>query len=279
MVGLGAIVFTSFFLLTVSFFLVFGLHFALHRPIKEVVANFWPEKLKILLTVFIISKITYMGSKLTFTSDFTPVVYAIEGNTVALFQSFSSPILTVFMLLIYLIGYPLILLLTFFKLQEISKELDVKYAASYILCTLMAFPFFLLTPVTVTGYFLEGVQPLLHENNIFLKQMLITFGNQQNDLPSLHTGLSVVAALYARKYTGRYGLIAGVLTALIILSTFYLGIHWLMDGVVGLLIGVLSFYLVDREIVTFEKVSPALRRSVESYLFKYKKSFAKFWSE
>jgi len=54
--------------------------------------------------------------------------------------------------------------------------------------------------------------------------------------PSLHTGLSVLAALYARKVDSRYANTVTALTVGIVFSTLYLGIHWVIDAVFAMLL-------------------------------------------
>ena len=82
---------------------------------------------------------------------FTGAIYAIEGATVAVFQAFVSMPLTVLATGVYLVGFPFVVLFTYFKLKAHDEEEAYRYALAYITVVVCAVPFFLLFPVKVSS--------------------------------------------------------------------------------------------------------------------------------
>ncbi|GAA0656627.1 phosphatase PAP2 family protein [Salarchaeum japonicum] len=178
---------------------------------------------------------------------FTDAVYAVEGGTVAVLQSVASPPLTWTLAVVYLVAFPVLVPLTYFALKSYASDRDARrYAVSYVLVVLLAVPFFLRFPVSIPAFYPPaGVEPLVFVTPEVEAGMLAT-DSMLKAFPSLHTGLSVLAALYARKTTRRYALAAGGTTALIVVSTFYLGMHWLVDAAAATLIAGVAYALAHR---------------------------------
>ena len=167
---------------------------------------------------------------------YTNVIYAIEGGTVELFQIVANPVLTVFFTTIYLVGFPFVVIFTYFKVKAHSPRQAYRYAFAYATLVLLAVPFFILFPVKITSLYLSNVQPLMYELSPVIRHGVYSTDTLVKAFPSLHTGLSVLAALYARKADERYANTIAVVTGCIILSTIYLGVHWITDAVVALLL-------------------------------------------
>lgn len=181
--------------------------------------------------------------------QFTRTIYELEGATVAVFQTVTTEQLTVLFAVVYLVGFPFIVLFTYFKLKATDPEQARRYAIGYVSLVLLSAPFFLLVPVRVTGYVLPEVEPLLYESHAVIASGVTATDTLMKALPSLHTGLSVLAAIYAQKTDRRYGMTAGILAVTIVLSTFYLGIHWLTDAVLAVALVIVAYWLsqsVDR---------------------------------
>lgn len=170
---------------------------------------------------------------------FTASVHELEGSTVAVFQTVTSEPLTILFGVIYLVGFPFIVLFTYFKLKVHEPEQARRYAMAYVCLVLIAAPFFLLFPVHVVGYEVASVEPLLYEFHPVIQAGAGATDTLMKAFPSLHTGLSVLAAVYAQKTDRRYARMAGVLAVAIVVSTFYLGIHWLSDaGIAVVMVGI-----------------------------------------
>lgn len=160
----------------------------------------------------------------------TTAIYGFEGDLVASFQSVTHPVLTQLSILAYLFLYPALLLLTYIGLKRVGGGRHIDYAITYTAVVVVSTPFFFFVPVGVTGYTLPGVEPLLYESSGIIGAFVTNIDTLQKALPSLHTGLSVTASLHAPR---GYERVSWAATALIVLSTLYLGIHWVSDIVVG----------------------------------------------
>lgn len=174
---------------------------------------------------------------------FTSTIYQIEGATVGVFQTIVSTPLTVLFTAIYLVGFPFVVLFTYFKLKAHDEEEAYRYALAYICLVVLAVPFFILTPVKITSYYLSGVEPLMYELSPVIQQGVYATDTLVKAFPSLHTGLSVLAALYARKADARYANTVAIIASGIVLSTLYLGVHWLLDAVFGVVLVLLAYYI------------------------------------
>ena len=179
---------------------------------------------------------------------FTWLIYELEGPIVVAFQAITSAPLTLFFTAAYLVGFPVIVLFTYFKLKAHDEREARRYALAYVVLVLLALPFFLFFPVGIPALYPGvSVQPLIFDVSPVIRSGMLATDTMVKAFPSLHTGLAVLAALYARKATPRYAVTAFVLTGIIVLSTFYLGIHWLVDAVFAVvLVGVA--YWVSRRI-------------------------------
>lgn len=160
----------------------------------------------------------------------TDAVYALEGDIVELFQPMVHPVAVWFFITVYILVYACLLLSTYIGLKREGRGRHVAYATTYTVVILVSTPVFYFVPVGVTGYYLDGVEPLLYEFGAGIGSSMTTVDTLQKALPSLHTGLSLTASLYA---PDGYRLLSWTATALVVLSTLYLGIHWLVDLAAG----------------------------------------------
>lgn len=177
---------------------------------------------------------------------FTSTIYDIEGATVAAFQGTTATPLTVLFTAVYLVGFPFLVLFTYFKLKAHDPEEAYRYAMAYVCMVLLAVPFFILFPVKITSLYLYQVEPLMYELSPVIQQGIYATDTLVKAFPSLHTGLSVLAALYARKADAAYASTAAVLAVAIVLSTLYLGIHWLTDLIFALVLVGPAYYASRR---------------------------------
>jgi hypothetical protein len=186
---------------------------------------------------------------------FTRLIYEFEGAVVTAFQSVTSAPLTVIFTVAYLVGFPTVVLFTYFKVKAHDEREARRYALAYVVLVLLAVPFFVFVPVGIPAlYPAVAVEPLIFEVSPVIRAGMLATDTMVKAFPSLHTGLSVLAALYARKAGPRYAAAASALTSLIVLSTFYLGIHWLTDAAFAVvLVGVA--YWVSRRVAP-ERVLP-----------------------
>ncbi|MFC5970412.1 phosphatase PAP2 family protein [Halomarina salina] len=195
---------------------------------------------------------------------FTNYVYELEGPAVATFQSVTAIVpewaayaLTAFFTVAYLVGFPFIVLFTYFKLKAHDEGQARRYAMAYIVLVLLAVPFFLLFPVGIPGLYLLEVRPLMLDFNPIIRAGVMATDTLVKAFPSLHTGLSVLAALYARNASEKYSRLVSALAFIIVLSTLYLGIHWLTDALAAAVLAAGVYWFTQR--VDPDRFNPVAR--------------------
>jgi len=264
------VVFTAITVSLVTLTMFIGLHLLLERPLTYIYHNLGLKTLKIVLAALIVSKMANGVSFFQYSEMFTDLVYGFEGLLVGVFQSFTHPMLTLAFIGVYLVLYPVLIILTYFKLHTLENNADMKYAGSYILLTAISTPFFFLFPVEVSGYYAEAIEPLLYNFHPMIKNGITSFDPLTKAMPSLHTGLSVLAFLYANKYTDGYAHFSLIATVLVIISTFYLGVHWISDAVVGAILATVSFKLVDSGYIKSDFLPEKLKTKAYTFLDDFK---------
>ena len=192
--------------------------------------------------------VNVMGISLDY--DLARYIFLIEGSKVSMFQAFTNPALTYVSSFIYIFGFSFLLTFTFifFLMTKQLKTLK-EYTVALSFIYMVAFPFYIFTPVEVTGHTLPGVMPLLYNLS-----PLITNGMRavdpffDNCFPSLHAALSILAMLFIIFRTDLRGLkiLAVFITLAIQFTIFYLGIHWITDFIAGIILALLSYYLATK---------------------------------
>lgn len=168
----------------------------------------------------------------------TDYVYRLEGPTVAAFQSVATVVpewaayaLTGVLTAAYLVGFPFVVLFTYVKLKTHDETQARRYAMAYCVLVALAVPLFALFPVDVPGLYLLDVRPLMLDFNPVVRAGATA--TLAGTFPGLTTGLSVLAALYARDTTEGYARVAAALAVVVVFSSLYLGVHWLTDAAVA----------------------------------------------
>ena len=183
----------------------------------------------------------------------TDNIQAIEGNFVAVVQSFETTFLTGYFTWVYIYGYVFLLvfpLLAYVALseRETLKKLLVAYTLNYLLGLVLYTIFYAYGP--------RNTDPVLFANLLYDTGRQYQFltgsvNDPTNVFPSLHTSLSATAAIFAYKTREEYPIwlaVATVLAVSVIISTMYLGIHWATDVVAGIVLAGTCVYLADRYI-------------------------------
>lgn len=222
------------------------------KSLRMVINGYWPYMVAAGISYGLVQLQYEIRRVLNLTGqqDYTALTYSIEGNRVAVFQSFVSPYLTYAMSFIYLILFSFIIIFTFvlFIYTDNIKGLE-RYTIIFIVNYAVALPFYIFMPLKVTGFYVQGVEPLLYNLHPIVYDGVRSIDPYlTNNFPSLHTSLSISALLVAVYYTDirKYKVFTLVSTVLVILSIFYLGIHWLTDMLGGILLAVLAFCLMRR---------------------------------
>ncbi|MBW6518778.1 MAG: phosphatase PAP2 family protein [ANME-2 cluster archaeon] len=183
-------------------------------------------------------------------ADYTGYLVMIEGDLVSHFQSFATPLLTYLTAFVYLMAFSFLMVFTFIVLIY-TRNLHAleEYTIAFILIYIVAFPFYIFIPIAVTGHTLPNVSTLLYDLSPIIEHgVRIADPLLDNDFPSLHAALSIMATLVVvfRTNLERYKVFSIVSTLAILFSTLYLGIHWITDLVGGILLALVSYYIATR---------------------------------
>ncbi|PYI53314.1 phosphatase PAP2 family protein [Paenibacillus flagellatus] len=176
-------------------------------------------------------------------SDFTPSVYGLEGEFVAVFQRlFENGFLTSVLSFFYVVVFPA-LMITSIAIYTYERNYKLFRAVCYAMMInyMIAIPFYLFFPVTEVHAFNPNVRFLMLDAFPTFETDYRPLSDLDNCFPSLHTSISVSMAVIAlRSKNGFWKVFAPVSAGIIIFSIFYLGIHWLMDMSAGMVLGLLA---------------------------------------
>ena len=201
----------------------------------------------------------------------TPLVHRLDGlllwpvypestpQFVVWLQSHGSPRLTTYFSFVYVFGYVFLLtfpLVAYLALPDARplRRTVVAYAANYLVGVGCYVAFVAYGPRNLIAGDVEG---LLFTQYTQYQFLTASVNHQTNVFPSLHTSLSVTAALLAwttREEYPPWPPIAAVLAVSVAVSTMYLGIHWATDVVFGAVLGWASVRIGRR----FEETPPSL---------------------
>ena len=102
-------------------------------------------------------------------------------------------------------------------------------------------------------YFLQSevIRPVLTGTDIFSKMVMNVYAgdNPFNDFPSLHTSLSTILAIHWVKINKPLGIVLGIWTALIVISTLLVKQHYIADMIFGLALAFGFSWLYTKVIV------------------------------
>ena len=227
----------------------------------------------VLLTAFVESKIIDIPLTKWTKLDFTPAVYAIEGNIVEILQKWMlNPVFTAYFAFVYqymffFILYFSILLYVLVDNRNLVQMISLSYFFNYII----ALPFYLFFPINeiwltnlayspVYGY--TNVIGLLHENNPSSEELLYAVSTINNTFPSLHTSIlfsiMLITIINIHQF---FSIFSSLMFFSIILSAIYLGIHWIIDILAGVAFAIIVVYLVKN--LEFELVFPFKIKSIK----------------
>jgi membrane-associated phospholipid phosphatase len=176
-------------------------------------------------------------------SDFTPSVFGLEGDFVAVFQRlFENDLLTSFLTFFYVVVFPAVMIASI-GIYAYQRNFKLFYAVCYALMInyMIAIPFYLFFPVTEVHAFNPNVKFLMLDAFPTFENEYRPLSDLDNCFPSLHTSISVTMAMIALKSkNGFWKVFAPACAAIIIFSIFYLGVHWLTDMAAGTVLGLLA---------------------------------------
>ncbi len=191
----------------------------------------------------------------TYGVDATPVLYAIEGNVVAWFQSIIPGVLLAYFVAAYTVGYAVLLVapaVVYFFGQSIQpiRRLLVAYAANYAVAVPVYAAVVAYGPRNADrGGGSTSAESTLIELLPDITAITVHINSNTNVFPSLHASLSVSVLLMAwttKAEFGRWFSLAAVLAGSVVVSTMALGIHWVSDVVAGIGLAVAAVAIATR---------------------------------
>ena len=121
------------------------------------------------------------------------------------------------------------------------------FVVALVLDYWISLPFFLLFPLPERWAFPDTSAILLSDLlRPWLIELIRPISGLDNSFPSTHTSMSVLVAFVAIRRRLRYRWTVAPLAAMVVLSTFVLGIHWLPDIVAGAALGIFAVLLAER---------------------------------
>lgn len=193
---------------------------------------------------------------------YTNWMFSIGGDAIRVLQDrLDYQVVVDLSIVIYVWVFTFILYFTPILLVFLDDKVTIrKYSIAMLFNYLVLLPFYILFPVTVTGFYSEsGVTPLLYINTNW-GRMVTSVDPLDNDFPSGHVSIALTTMLImmAAGWDRRgYVYFLAASLAGIVFAVLYLGVHWLADVFAGLALGVGATMLASNE-----KVQMAVDRHV-----------------
>jgi membrane-associated phospholipid phosphatase len=179
--------------------------------------------------------------------DYANMIVNFENGIIYWFSQNWNPALLYFFVLIYIIVYPFSVWfsLLYFVLDEQKKALkSLSYAL--VITYIIALPFYLFFPVTnvYTFYNLNSPLEIVIPN---IEQFFYKTTTCNNCLPSLHTAMTIFIA-YCGSLTNnkKFAYFTYFMMVSVIISVFYLSIHWITDVIAGAVTALVTIFLLER---------------------------------
>jgi membrane-associated phospholipid phosphatase len=183
---------------------------------------------------------------------YTNWIFSISGNAIRTLQDrLDYQIVVDVSVVVYVWLFTFILYFTPILLLCLDDRLTIRrYSVAMLFNYLVLVPFYILFPVTVTGFYAEsGLTPLLYINTNW-GRVVTSVDPLNNDFPSGHVSivLTTLLVLMSAGWDRRgyvYFLAASVIG--VVFVVLYLGVHWLADVFGGLVLAVGATMLASNE--------------------------------
>jgi membrane-associated phospholipid phosphatase len=170
-------------------------------------------------------------------TDYASLFISIEGTIVANISLHWNTILLAFFVIMYIVVYPFILWFStvYFCIDHQKKALH-SLSIGLLVLYIISLPFYLFFPVSnvyITNNLASSLTMIFpHIDHFFY---MTTTSN--NCFPSLHVGMSLLICWSAKQTNNkRYYFFTLFSLICVIISVFYLAIHWIIDVIGGILV-------------------------------------------
>lgn len=222
-------------------------------PALERLREVTPHVLVLVLVLVVNRLFRHLGQEFSWILDWniTPLIQAIENGLVAAIQSVATPWLTTYFVFAYVYGYSFLVVfpyVAYWVLEDSAplRQTILAYATNYGLGLVLYTLFISYGPRNLRY---GTVKPLLYDAYPQVQLLTSTVNANTNVFPSLHASLTITVVLLAYRTRETYPywfLLSLVLTASVVVSTMYLGIHWALDVVGGGLVALVSVRIAAR---------------------------------
>lgn len=183
---------------------------------------------------------------------YTNWMFSIGGNAIRVLQDrLDYQVVVDISIVTYVWIFTFVLYFTPVLLVCLDDRLAMRrYSIAMLFNYLVLIPFYVLFPVTVTGFYPDsGMTPLLYINTNW-GRVVTSVDPLNNDFPSGHVSM-VVTTLLVLMWAGwerrGYVYFVGVSLAGVVFAVLFLGVHWLADVFAGLVLGVGATALASNE--------------------------------
>lgn len=178
-------------------------------------------------------------------TDFAPTIKSLEGNIIASFSQYWTPIVVSFFVLMYIAVYPFILWFSplYFLIADEKKAMKT-LAYGLLLIYIVALPFYLFLPIT-NVYVFNNLGSALESTIPTVENFFYAVTTENNCLPSLHTAMTIMIA-YSMSLTKNKKLtyLTYFIMITVIIAIIYLAIHWIVDIVTGALLATAVIFIL-----------------------------------
>lgn len=183
---------------------------------------------------------------------YTNWIFSISGNAIRFLQDrLDYQIVVDLSVVVYVWVFTFILYFTPLLLLALDDRAAIRrYSIAMLFNYLVLIPFYILFPVTVTGFYSEsGLTPLLYINTNW-GRVVTSVDPLDNDFPSGHVSiiLTTILVLWTAGWDRRgyvYFLVAAFVG--IVFAVLFLGVHWLADVFGGMVLAVGATMLAGNE--------------------------------
>jgi membrane-associated phospholipid phosphatase len=178
-------------------------------------------------------------------TDFAPTIKSIEGNFVASFSQYWTPVLVSFFVLIYIAVYPFTLWFSpLYYIIADEKQAMKTLAYGLLIIYIVALPFYLFLPVT-NVYVFNNLGSALENTIPTVENFFYAVTTENNCLPSLHTAMTILIA-YSMSLTKNKKLtyLTYFTMITVIIAIMYLAIHWIIDIIAGASLAIAVIFIL-----------------------------------
>jgi len=191
---------------------------------------------------------TYFDPRITeiIGRDYTDFFAALEGKILSTIQ-LEDLLLSSYFSFFYVIVHSCLFVVTPIVLMYEGKKREIFcLTVGLYLCYIVALPFYILFPV-LSPWSVDyiHVRQLMSDVHPLLKKLLNPAQSPDNCFPSLHVAHCTFMAIISM-FSGlrAFGILMIFSATSIVISTFYLGIHWLLDVAAGIFLSTMVFLVV-----------------------------------